>query len=125
MGLLCLLKDGRLSRYVDGELSLDEYRRLQGHVRRCPRCAARAAAFRDVDRLVGLSGELGALTLAPAGLALSLTLAAALVASLGLNLWLPREPAPALELAGLTLPQAPSEALTAFHARLAQPGRAR
>lgn len=125
MRLPCFTRDRSLSRYVDGELSLAEYRQVQAHVRVCARCAARAAAFRDVNRIAGLANDLGGPAQAPAGLALSLAVAAALVASLGLNFWLPREPAPIPELAGLSVPHAPSEALAAFYERLAPPAGGR
>jgi anti-sigma factor RsiW len=120
MGLFCSLRDGRLSRLVDGELPLAEYRRLQAHVQGCSRCAARVAAFREVGDVLGQADGL-ALAVPVRDLALPLAAVAALVASLALNLWLPREAA-GRELPGLALPHAPSEALSEFCARVGEAG---
>lgn len=123
MALLCALRDKRLSRYVDGELPLAEYRLVQEHLRACGRCARRVAALRALDALLAVDDDLDLpLPAAPGDrLAVSLAVAAALLCSLAANLWL-SPPEPRRERGVITVPEPPSEALSGFYARLSARG---
>jgi hypothetical protein len=122
MGLFCFRRDQALSRLLDGELPLREYQRLQAHVRACPRCAGRLAAFRRVDLLLaGLPP--GPVRLTPAPLAIALAAAAALLASLAANFFLPTETATP---AGVYRVEPPlSEAMSGLYQRLTETGGGR
>lgn len=120
---LCFLRDRRLSRFLDGELPLTDHRAVQAHLRGCGRCARRLAELRGVDEAVAvLPLPVGRAPL-PTRLALSVAVAAALLASLAANLLLPQ--APPHEGAPLGVPAPPSDTLSSLYARLAAPGAAR
>lgn len=121
MGLLCFLRDRRLSRYIDAELGLPEYRAVQDHLRGCARCERRVAEFRGVDQI--LAGTLAPPLPAqpPLRLAVSVAVAAAFLASLALNVLLLRAEAPR-ERALLAVSEPPSETLSSFYARLSDSG---
>lgn len=55
----CELTDERIHDYVDGELSVDERREMDRHVRECPRCAREAERVRELKaRVAELPSEI-------------------------------------------------------------------
>jgi anti-sigma factor RsiW len=110
----CPIDGETLSRFLDGELPFSQYRNLRDHVPSCLRCAQRLSRFRRVN------GEASSFLVAPvpapqpARLVASLSVAAALVASVATNLLLvPRAPVgPRL---ALSLSVAPSQNLSSFY----------
>ena len=114
---LCFLRDQRLSRFLDGELALSEHRAVQTHLRQCGRCLRRLNELRGVDEAVASLPLALDQAATPARLSLSVAVAAALLASLAANLFLPQE-AP-LERASLGVPAPPSDTLSSLYARLA------
>ena len=105
-----------LSRFIDGELSASSQLEVSDHVGDCPSCARRLAQFRLADHL--LSRVRGQRPRA-GRLVASVSVAAALVASLATNVALspakPVSPPPA----SFRPLAAPSEALTSFYEKVA------
>jgi len=121
MALLCFLRDRDLSRFLDGELPLREHRRVQEHLRRCPRCASRLNEFRNVDAwLLGGVEDVGP-RYAPTRVVVAAAVAAALAASLAANLLLAGGAPPRSGSAFFRPADGPSDALDRLYARLAQP----
>lgn len=114
----CEVAGESLSRFLDGELPIPEYRRVRDHVQACPSCARRLSGYR-------LTTEMTARAMADRTDAsrptVWLSVAAALVASLATNLLLP-----AAGSAGrspvFTRSAPTSEGLSAFYARVASIG---
>lgn len=113
MSLFCGWREARLSRFVDGELALPDYKAVQAHLEACRRCSERVAAYRALgDALEGVT-VLRPRRPEPRAAVLAAALAAALIASLAANLLLP---APAPQGAAAASPERPSEALRVFYA---------
>jgi anti-sigma factor RsiW len=123
MGLLCFLRDRDLSRFLDGELRLREHRRVQEHLRRCPRCSRRLNEFRGVDQWLRGGTGAGSLGPAPTRAVSAAALAAALVASLAANLLLGGGGPPSSAFA--LLADGPSDALNRLYSRLSEPEETR
>ena len=115
MSLSCGWREARLSRFVDGELALPEYRAVQAHLEVCRRCSDRVAAFRALNESLDGSPVIALRRAEPRAAVLAAALAAALIASLAANLLLP---AAAPEGAAWAPPERPSEALRVFYAGL-------
>lgn len=118
VAFLCFLRDRDLSRFLDGELPLREYRRVQEHVRGCPRCARRLDEFRSIDRWVAALPEGAWPRPASTRVVVAAALTAALAASLAANLLLPASRPDASSLMRAT--EGPSEALDRLYARLSE-----
>lgn len=116
----CLIDAETLSRFLDGELPPSEYRNIQAHVPSCAACTLRVGRFRLADAamsevLVSMGPKPGT-----GRLAASLSLAAALLASLATNALLsPRDQDVMPQ--GPRLSAAPSETLTSFYEKVAPP----
>jgi anti-sigma factor RsiW len=123
MGYLCFVRDRDLSRFLDGELPLSGHRRVQEHVRSCPRCARRLNEFRSVDQRVAGLPEVIWPRPEPTRMVVAAAVAAALVASLAANLFLPA----AAPSSGFQFRSAdgPSDALNRLYAHLSRPGAER
>lgn len=118
MDSICLLGGESLSRFIDGELSPSEHLEVEAHVQACASCEHRLREFRLAD---GLLSRTESRARKAGRLAASLSVAAALLASLATNVILspgkrPVPPAP------LTLSDAPAEALSSFYAKVASAG---
>lgn len=122
MEILCPVDGETLSLFWDGELSPLERRTIDGHLSRCASCQTRLGRYRLADGIMS-STRFAAPSRPPAGrFAASLSVAAALVASVAANILLTpkaREP----ERPPLRLSAAPSEILTSFYAKVAPQGR--
>jgi anti-sigma factor RsiW len=116
MPLNCLWAGPRLSRFLDGELPLGDYRRLRDHVKGCPRCARRLSAFRAVDTLVARAA-FPAATPPSSRSAVALAVAAAFTASLTASLLLTAARATRDEPVFM-LSTGPSETLAGLYERL-------
>jgi len=121
MPLSCLWAGPRLSRYLDAELPLADYRRLRDHVAVCPRCTRRLSAFHAVDGLVRAASATPA-TPPSSRSAVALAVAAAFAASLAASLLLSEVPAPTDEPV-FTLSIGPSETLAGLYERLSSEAR--
>jgi anti-sigma factor RsiW len=119
MGLFCFEKDRDLSRFLDGELPLNDHRRMQEHLRGCPRCSRRLNEFRSVDQWLRTGPEGGGLRSAPTRVVVAAAVAAALAASLAANLFLAAGGSP--RGAFFRLADGPSDALNRLYARLSEP----
>lgn len=117
MDSTCIVGGESLSRFLDGELSPEDRVLLEAHIRNCARCEHRLSEFRLADGLIHRAESRSRRT---KRLATSLSVAAALVASLATNAALtPRKqaaPRPPLNLS-----EAPSGALSSFYAMVAPP----
>ena len=116
MEILCSLDGESLSRFLDGELSPAEYLQVQAHASNCATCHIRLSQFRLADGLLSRAQDQKPRTVR---MVASLSVAAALVASLATNVILNpgvrAQPAPPLRLSA-----APSETLTSFYERVAR-----
>lgn len=116
MEMPCSISGESLSRYLDGELPLLEYRQVREHVAACRSCTGRLRAYRVTTAVV-------ARTMAGVGRpegarpALWLSVAAALIASLATNLLLPRAEREA-EPPVFSRSAPTSEGLSAFYAQV-------
>ena len=115
----CSIPGESLSRYLDGELPLLEYRRVRDHVASCSSCERRLGLLRLTDQYVAAGPAVTASVAVPgtARPALWLSAAAALLARLATNLLLPaperQGQPPALALAAPS-----SESLSVFYAQI-------
>ena len=118
MDVTCSVDSETLSRFLDGELNPPDYRALESHVARCASCKLRLGRFRLADGVVSRARLGSGSRPQNERLVASLSVAAALVASLATNALLtPRLRTPRNEGApppGLKLSSAPSETLTTF-----------
>jgi anti-sigma factor RsiW len=119
MEMPCSIPGESLSRYLDGELPLLEYRRVREHVAACSSCDRRLSLYRLTDGHIAAGPALTALAAAPATArpALWLSAAAALIASLATNLLLPAPERPGQPPA-LALAAPSSESLSVFYAQV-------
>ena len=120
MDSLCPVDGEALSRFKDGELSPEQYKEIEAHVPGCPSCEARLGGFGLADAVmsrasIGSSPRIGARTLAA-----SLSVAAALVASIATNVLLTPK-AREVQPPPLRLSAAPSETLSSFYEKVAPP----
>ena len=120
MALFCFLRDRDLSRFLDGELPLRDHRRVQEHLRRCPRCSSRFKEFRSVDQWLRNGPDGGNLRPAPTRVVVAAAVAAALAASLAANFFLAAGGPPRGSIFRVT--DGPSDALNRLYARLSEPG---
>ena len=118
----CLVDGQTLSRFRDGELPSEESRLIEEHLPGCPSCEARLGRFRLADAAMSRAQLAADSGRQPGKIAASLSVAAALVASVAANALLtPKtrqvQPGP------FGLSAAPSDTLTSFYARVAPPAR--
>ena len=120
MNSLCLVDGETLSRFQDGELAPAHAREVEAHLASCVSCTLRLGRFRLADGVVS-RGLVKARSRRQTGrLVASLSVAAALMASLATNVLL----TPADKNAsrpGLKLAAAPSDSLTSFYEKVAPP----
>lgn len=117
----CHVSGERLSRFLDGELPVVEFRQVGDHVRACASCAGRLRDYaRAGELLVGASMS----RIETPRPAVWLSVAAALVASLATNLFLPAAPVERRSPV-FTRSASTSEGLSVFYAEVAStaPGR--
>lgn len=120
MEILCPVDGETLSLFWDGELSPLEHRTIDEHLSGCASCENRLARYRLADGI--MSGTRFAAASRPerGRFAASLSVAAALVASVAANVLLTPK-ASEFERPPLRLSAAPSETLTSFYAKVAPP----
>ncbi len=115
MELLCPVDGEVLSRFLDGELSHGEMAGVATHLKACAACDLRLSQFRLAD---GLLSRVRANSVRSSRVAASVSVAAALAASVAGNLLL--APSKRVEPpVSLTLSAAPSDTLATFYARVA------
>ena len=120
MDFPCSVDGETLSRFVDGELPLADYREVRAHLTSCASCTLRVSRFRLADRAVSGVPVTFISTSHPGRLVASLAVAAALLASLATNVLLtPRDQDEPLR--GLKLSAAPSETLASFYEAVVPP----
>lgn len=120
MESLCSIDGETLSRFRDGELPPEECLRIEAHLAGCDSCEAVLGRYRLTDAVLFRSRLAASSGRRPGKVAASLSVAAALVASVAANVLLTpkaREvPPPSLRMSA-----APSETLSSFYARVASP----
>jgi len=116
----CPIDGETLSRFRDGELTPEAYSRVEAHVRGCASCESRLGRYRLADAVLSRAQFAAVSQAQPGRLAASLSVAAALVASVATNVLLTPK-ARELQPPPLRLSAAPSETLTSFYARVAPP----
>ncbi len=120
MNSLCLVDGETLSRFQDGELPPSNAREVEAHLASCASCTLRLGRFRMADGVVSDSWVKARSRRQTGTLVASLSVAAALVASLATNVLL----APADQAAsgsGLRLAVATSDSLASFYEKVAPP----
>ena len=120
MESLCSIDGETLSRFRDGELSPDQYRKIEAHVPECPACEARLGRYGLADAFMSRAPLASASRTPNRRVAASLSVAAALVASVATNVLLTPK-AREVQPPPLRLSAAPSETLTSFYAKVAPP----
>lgn len=120
MESLCPIDGETLSRFRDGELPPSQHRKIEAHVPECAACEARLGRYGLADALMSRASPASGSRAPNRGVAASLSVAAALVASVATNVLLtPKgrqaQPPP------LRLSAAPSETLTSFYQKVAPP----
>ena len=118
MEILCSVDGESLSRFVDAELPPSTRLEIEAHVSTCLSCKRRLDRFRLADSVLA---RVRVARPQPGRLVASLSVAAALLASLATNALLtpPRQVAPPSP--SLKLSAAPSEILTSFYEKVAPP----
>ena len=116
MEILCSVDGESLSRFIDGELPPSAQFEIERHVSACAECELRLAQFRLAD---GLLSRVRAARPNAGRIVASLSVAAALVASLATNALLNPAGRAAPQPLSLELQAAPSETLTSFYAKVA------
>lgn len=120
MNSLCLVDGETLSRFQDGELAPAHVREVEAHLASCVSCTLRLGRFRRADGVVSRARVVARSRRQTGKLVASLSVAAALVASLATNVLLtPAERGAARP--GLRLAAAPSDSLTSFYEKVALP----
>lgn len=120
MDSLCPIDGETLSRFRDGELSPDQYRKVAAHVPECAACEARLGGYGLADAAMSRAALASASATRGRKVAASLSVAAALVASVATNLLLTPK-AREVQPPPLRLSAAPSETLTSFYEKVASP----
>ena len=120
METLCPVDGETLSLFWDGEVSPQEHRRIDEHLSRCASCETRLGRYRLADGIVAHARFATASRPERGRFAASLSVAAALVASVAANVLLSPK-AGEVERPPLRLSAAPSETLTSFYAKVAPP----
>lgn len=120
MDSLCPVDGETLSRFRDGELPPDQYRKMEGHIPGCVSCEARLGRYRLADAVMSGAPLPSAPRARARTLAASLSVAAALVASVATNVLLTPK-ARVVQPRPLQLSAAPSETLSSFYAKVAPP----
>ena len=120
MDSLCPVDGETLSRFRDGELPPDQYRTLEAHVPACASCAMRLGRYGLADAIMSRASLASAPRTRNRMVAASLSVAAALVASVATNVLLTPKARPA-QPASLKLSAAPSETLSSFYEKVAPP----
>jgi anti-sigma factor RsiW len=120
MDSLCLVDGQTLSRFRDGELPPDRRREVAAHVAGCVSCESRLGRYGLADAVLSRAALASAPGTRNRTVAASLSVAAALVASVATNALLtpkarPSQPPP------LRLSAAPSETLSSFYEKVAPP----
>jgi anti-sigma factor RsiW len=120
MDSLCPVDGETLSRFRDGELPPDQYLKVEAHVPECASCEFRLGRYGLADAFMSRASLPSGSRTRNRTVAASLSVAAALVASVATNVLLTPKarqvPAPPLRLSA-----APSETLSSFYARVAPP----
>jgi hypothetical protein len=120
MDSLCLVDGETLSRFQDGELAPAHAREIEAHLESCASCALRLSRFRMADGVVSRARVIARSRRQTGRLVASLSVAAALVASLATNALLTSADQ-ATSRPGLRLAAAPSDSLTSFYEKVALP----
>ncbi|MBX7184841.1 MAG: hypothetical protein K1Y01_06805 [Vicinamibacteria bacterium] len=118
MESLCSIDGETLSRFRDGELSPAVHRRVEAHVPECGFCAARLERYGLADSVLSRAAIASASSARGRRVAASLSVAAALVASVATNALLTAKPRPVPPPA-LRLSAPPSETLSSFYEKVA------
>lgn len=114
---LCPVDGLKLSRFLDAELGSAEMEEMTAHLKACPLCELRLSQFKVADGLLAKVRTSGARS---GRIAVSVSVAAALVVTVAANLLLTRVDRPGSQ-APLTLSAAPSDTLASFYERVATP----
>ena len=118
MESLCPIDGETLSRFRDGELSPEVYSSVEAHVPECGFCSARLERYGLADAVLSRVSIGSASSARGRRVAASLSVAAALVASVATNALLSAKTRPAPPPA-LRLSAAPSETLSSFYEKVA------
>lgn len=120
MDSLCPVDGETLSRFRDGELSPEEYRRIEAHIPVCAACGFSLDRYSLVDTVMSRAPLASASRPQAGWLAASVSVAAALLASVATNVLLTPK-ARDVQPPPLRLSAAPSQTLSSFYAKLAPP----
>jgi len=120
MDSLCPVDGETLSRFRDGELPPDRYREIEAHVPSCVSCESRLGRYGLADAVMSRASLASASRTRNRTVAASLSVAAALVASVATNVLLSPK-AREVQSPPLRLSAAPSETLSSFYEKVAPP----
>ena len=120
MESLCPVDGETLSRFRDGELPPEEYRKIEAHVPGCVSCDRRLGRYGLADAVMFQASAASSSRTRNRTVAASLSVAAALVASVATNVLLTQK-APEVQAPPLRLSAAPSETLSSFYEKVAPP----
>jgi hypothetical protein len=120
MDSLCPIDGEALSRFRDGELPPDQYRKIAAHVPGCASCEFRLGRYGLADAVMSMASLATGSRTRTRTVAASLSVAAALVASVATNVLLTPK-AREVQPPSLRLSTAPSETLTSFYEKVAPP----
>ncbi len=120
MDSLCPVDGETLSRFRDGELPPDEYRRVVAHLPGCASCEFRLGRYGLADDIMSRAQAASSPRTRARTFAASLSVAAALVASVATNVFLTPK-ARQVQPPPLRLSAAPSETLSSFYEKVAPP----
>ncbi|MEO8499367.1 MAG: zf-HC2 domain-containing protein [Vicinamibacteria bacterium] len=116
----CPIDGETLSRFRDGELPPEAYLGIEAHLDGCPSCEAVLGRYRLADVVMSRAQLAASSGRQPGRAAASLSVAAALLASVAANLFLTPK-AREVQPPPLRLPAAPSDTLSSFYERVASP----
>lgn len=120
MEALCPIDGETLSRFRDGELPKDQYRKIEIHLPECVACTVRLGGYGLADAFMSSAPHGSGSSARNRKVAASLSVTAALVASIATNLLLTPK-AREVQPPPLRLSAAPSETLTSFYEKVAPP----
>ena len=120
MESLCPVDGETLSRFRDGELPPDQFLKIEAHVPECASCESRLGRYRLADAVISRTQLASASRTRVRTVAASLSVAAALVASVATNVLLTPK-ARQVQPPPLRLQAAPSETLSSFYDKVAPP----